>query len=63
MFSKYFEKIPLATPPAAPPGRFAPWGGGFVKNFQKNQAPGDLGRAIFEPGSKNQPWGTWEGDF
>ena len=41
----------LGAPPEAAPG-------GFLENFQKNQPPGDLGRAIFEPGSKNQPWGT-----
>ena len=34
-FFKICQKIPLAPPSAAPPGRFAPWGEGFFEIFQK----------------------------
>ena len=35
------------------PGRFAPWGGGFLEPVSKNSAPVDLGRGI---STSENPW-------
>ena len=46
----------LGAPPKAAPG-------GFLELVSKKTAPGDLGRGIFEPGSKKSALGTGEECF
>ena len=64
----FFEPGSRNPPGAAfggAPGRFAPWGGGFLEPGSKRSALGDLGRGIFEPGSKKSAleFPNWGGLF